>query len=121
MFKKTYDIKAVPASRPRVTKTGHSYYAGKYPVFRKLWALMTHSDWPAIYAETKDSQEYEYSIKVWLRNHPKSDHDNIAKALEDELVRLKIIPDDNLITEHHFYKYFWSKKDQVEIKIRRKK
>ncbi|WP_243148542.1 RusA family crossover junction endodeoxyribonuclease [Oenococcus sicerae] len=115
MFQKTYDIKAVPAARPRVGK--RVMYPKTYAKFRQDWAIYTHSDWQAIYAETKDAREYEFSYEAWFKLHPKADIDNVFKALTDTLVKAKVVPDDNLITKSTITKHFNSGKEQVRIVI----
>ncbi|MFT8324754.1 RusA family crossover junction endodeoxyribonuclease [Oenococcus sicerae] len=116
MFERTYNIKAVPASRPRVTKRV-VYYPKTYAKFRQDWVLITHHDWQLIYAETKGAREYEFSYEVWFKLHPKRDIDNLFKSLTDPLVKAKVMPDDNLITESHILKHFNSNKEKIKIVI----
>ncbi|MFT8728617.1 MAG: RusA family crossover junction endodeoxyribonuclease [Oenococcus oeni] len=118
-FQKIYQIRAVPASRPKVPRYGHPYYPKRYMQFRKDWALITHNDWPMIFLETKDAREYEFSYEAWFDKHPVADIDNLFKALTDTLVKAKVIPDDNLICRSYIDKHFHSGKEQVKITIRK--
>lgn len=119
MFIKEYKIKAVPASRPKIPRYGHPYYPKRYTEFRKRWLEITKPDWPAIQAEMENTEEYEFSFEFWCAKHAKSDLDNVAKALEDELVKAGVILDDNLIVVTRARKHFNAGYDAIKIFIRR--
>ncbi len=122
MFQKTYDIKAVPASRPRVTRSHRVYYTKTYTKFRQDWQAITKKDWPAMQAEMENTHEYAFSFEICFAKHPRADLDNLTKALQDSLMKaelnhVQVLLDDNFCTDLHGVKHSDTGLNQIKLRI----
>ncbi|MFT8487976.1 RusA family crossover junction endodeoxyribonuclease [Oenococcus sicerae] len=117
MFERTYNIKAVPASRPRVTRSHRVYYTKTYTKFREDWQAITRKDWPAIQVEMENTHEYAFNFEIYFAKHPRADLDNITKALQDSLMNASAILDDNFCTDLHGVKHSDTGLNQIKLRI----
>lgn len=85
----TFDINPIAASRPRVSKQGHAYFAGPYKEFRKnmdeLISSLFDSEVP-LYSETLLDVCVTCNVKKPKTTKlltPRGDVDNFAKAVLD--------------------------------------
>ena len=90
----TIKIKVVPKPRGNIGKFGNLYHSSQsYNDFNKIFIN------PIKKVDFKLSEKFQYiSFKFFLkprRGHP-LDGDNIQGAVQDALVKSKVIPDDNL-------------------------
>lgn len=102
MWELRFDINPVAASRPRVTRAGHTYYAGPYKTFRKDMEVQIGErlgDFDLLDAplcvELGCHITKPKSTKLWT---PRADVDNYAKAVLDSLNGV-VWEDDKQITD----------------------
>lgn len=102
MWEFRFDINPVAASRPRVTRDGHTYYAGPYKEFRKEMDQILEERFGDFDPQTAPlSVEINCYItkpkttKLWT---PRADVDNYAKAILDSF-NGKLWEDDRQITD----------------------
>lgn len=95
-------VKPTPASRPRFSKRGHTYYGKRYKAWIKE-AETEVAEWPSEY--------FTGPVSVWLvnyivrpkttkRSYPTGDVDNYAKAQLDVLTRASHVwhDDDQVVS-----------------------
>lgn len=125
LYDATYLINPVAASRPRVTKVGHTYYAGPYKDFRKNIK-------PLIEDLTKGHEPLvgplSVEVDIWVRKpkttkllFPRADIDNYLKAIFDSFNGI-LWHDDTQITYVHAMKSWTDSNDvdgSFDIKIER--
>lgn len=120
------ELEPVAASRPRVTKSGHTYYPEKYRKFKEDIK---------IYLQDKELKYIEGAIKLEVEFYmpiPKSyskkqkvdmegswhikrpDTDNLMKAVKDGLEG-KIYADDSRVA-HEIGKKIYSRNPRIEVK-----
>ena len=115
MMELTFPVSPVAASRPRVSRRG-SYYTGAYKRFRHEAAevvldILGHDFEPLGCKLSIDIECYCTRPKTTKLEVPKSDVDNIAKAILDCLNN-KLWIDDSQITELHITKQWASPGEQ---------
>lgn len=96
-----FDINPVAASRPRVTRAGHTYYSGPYKTFRKDMELILEERFgdfdpqaAPLTVEVNCFVTKPKNTKLWT---PRADVDNYAKAILDSF-NGKFWEDDKQIT-----------------------
>ncbi len=123
MWAFSFDVNPVSASRPRVTRAGHTYYAGPYKQFRKDMEAMIEErvvDFDPLLSPlcvqvdcfvTKPKK-----TKLWT---PRADVDNYAKAVLDSFNGV-LWDDDRQIVELHVNKSWtesWEHPGHIDITI----
>lgn len=101
MYELRFDINPVAASRPRVTRAGHTYYAGPYKDFRKAMTQQIEErvgDFEPLLAPLNVAIVCHITKpKTTKLPYPRADVDNYAKAVLDSLNGV-IWEDDKQIT-----------------------
>lgn len=123
MWAFSFDLNPVSASRPRVTRAGHTYYAGPYKQFRKDMEAMIEErvgdfepllsplcvDLNCLITQPKKT-------KLWT---PRADIDNYAKAILDSFNGV-LWDDDRQIVELNIVKRWtdsWETPGHIDITI----
>lgn len=121
MIRLEIPIAPVPASRPRVTKTGHAYDTKQYSKFKKdvnYWLAFNYKDEPLadvplmvryefyrdIQSSISKKEHHRRAINA-VRPIVKPDLDNYVKAIQDCCTG-HLWQDDNLIVDSRSAKYY---------------
>lgn len=110
MFKWVFMIDPVPASRPRMTRSGHAYTAEPYRSFKDTLSNMMKLEWsqPLITNPVfVDIDVYVQRPKTTKLQYPRPDVDNYAKAVLDSMTGT-ILEDDKSVIALHITKQ-WTK------------
>lgn len=118
-------IDPVPASRPRMTRTGHAYTAEPYRTFKDKLKTMMQTSWDNEMIESPVT----VSIAVWCRRpkstklpHPRPDVDNYAKAVLDAMSGV-VFTDDKNVVELYVTKQWTESTDEegyIAVKVKSK-
>jgi Holliday junction resolvase RusA-like endonuclease len=120
-FDTTININPTPASRPRVTKAGHSYYAKSYADFKKVFkeivrlktlktkpfegAVLLSTTFYIGIPKSTSKKDTEILDNNWHTKKP--DFDNLIKAIADGLNGL-VYKDDGQVAVSNIKK-LWTK------------
>lgn len=128
-MKLRFNLQPTPASRPRVTRTGHTYYAGPYKEFRsriseELQEILPEGYEPlagplkvTITVYCKKTQTYHKNLR-WTRDgkdYPAGDFDNYAKAVCDGCNGIVWVDDDQIVDGRVLK--VWSDEDEPYIEM----
>lgn len=131
MIKLNIPIAPVPASRPRVTRTGHAYDTKQYSKFKrdvKYWLSFNYKD--ELIERKPIMIDYTFyrpiQSSVSKKEHDrrknnevlpivKPDLDNYVKAMQDCLTGF-VIGDDNMVVDSHARKRY-SEEPHIEVEI----
>ena len=119
MFEIQLPINPVPASRPRVTRAGISYYAEPYKSFKRDAKELLKERW------TQPLIDYPVVVSIVVLvarpkttklSTPKPDWDNYAKGVCDAMNET-VVTDDSLITKGSCEKMWAAKGEPGRIHI----
>lgn len=123
MWAFSFDVNPVSASRPRVTRAGHTYYAGPYKQFRKDMQLQVEerlADFEPLASplcvQIDCFVTQPKKTKLWT---PRADVDNYAKAVLDSFNGV-LWEDDRQIVELHVNKAWtssWEVPGSIDLTI----
>lgn len=103
-------IEPVPASRPRMTRSGHAYTAEPYRSFKDTLSNMIKLEWSRALIDKPVVVDIEIHVrrpKTTKMEYPRPDVDNYAKAVLDSLTGT-VLEDDKSVTALHITKQ-WTK------------
>lgn len=115
----TVYIDPVPASRPRVTRRGFSYYAKPYATFKRQF----EDEVAKVYQGKPISEDVVVEIRVFVQRPkstklamPRPDVDNYAKAVLDGMNSVVLV-DDRQVHRLTVSKFWTSDSPRVEIRV----
>ena len=121
LYEIRFDINPRSASRPRFTKSGHTYLAGPYKEFRKEMDVLCEDllgDFDPLEGplsvSTKLFVTRPQTTKLYA---PKSDIDNYLKALFDALNAKAFEDDKQIVIVHARKSWTPSNEDEGYIKV----